>query len=169
MKRCWLVCPFTHFLPCTAVTLNSSGMDDNKFIWLSYCNYYGVVPCKASHALRPFPDLLCVPIWVLIIPHSSTRDFFAAETLSSEAGRKLARNVREFCRRSISVILRRNLLTCRKILRHGTDGFTSLRRKSSYGFLSSLKLCRPRPGLNLRTLGPVARTIATRPPTTTGE
>jgi hypothetical protein len=29
-----------------------------------------MVSCKASHALRPYYDLLCIPIWVLIIPDS---------------------------------------------------------------------------------------------------
>jgi hypothetical protein len=33
------------------------------------------------------------------------------------------------------------------------------RRKSCYGFLSPLKIHRPRPGLNPRTLGPVASTL----------
>jgi hypothetical protein len=37
-------------------------------------------------------------------------------------------------------------LTCLKILRHGADGFTSLRRKSCEGFLWALKIYRPRPG-----------------------
>jgi hypothetical protein len=54
--------------------------------------------------------------------------------------------------------------TCRKILRHCTDGFTSPRRKSCYGFLSSLKIDRLRLGMNPRTLAPMASTITTRPP-----
>jgi hypothetical protein len=33
-------------------------------------------------------------------------------------------------------------LTCRKILRHGTSGFTSIRRKACCGFLSPLKIHR---------------------------
>jgi hypothetical protein len=37
---------------------------------------YGVVSHKASHALRPLSDLLCVLIWVKIIPDSSTRDLW---------------------------------------------------------------------------------------------
>jgi hypothetical protein len=36
-----------------------------------YC--YWMVSYRASHALRPFSDLLCIPIWVIIIPDSSTR------------------------------------------------------------------------------------------------
>jgi hypothetical protein len=52
-----------------------------------YC--YGVVLYKTSHALWPFYDLLCVPIWVLIIPDSSTRALWQipAETPSSKAGK----------------------------------------------------------------------------------
>jgi hypothetical protein len=58
-------------------------------------------------------------------------------------------------------------LACRKILRHGTDGFTSLRRKSCCGFLSPLKIHRPRPSLNPRTLGPMTSTIIIKPPRAT--
>jgi hypothetical protein len=39
-----------------------------------------------------------------------------------------------------------------------------LGRKSSYGLLSHLKIQYPRPGSNPRTLGPTARTLATKPP-----
>jgi hypothetical protein len=61
-------------------------------------------------------------------------------------------------------------LTRRKILRQGTDGFTSpLRRKSCYGFLPPLKIWRPRSDSNPRIFGPVASTITTRPPRATTE
>jgi hypothetical protein len=33
----------------------------------------GVLLYKASRPLRPFSDLLCVPIWLLTMPYSSTR------------------------------------------------------------------------------------------------
>jgi hypothetical protein len=55
----------------------------------------------------------------------------------------------EFCLRA-SFHARKVLLHAVN-LRHGTDGFTSP----------------PRPGLNPRTLGPVASTLATRPPRAT--
>jgi hypothetical protein len=42
-----------------------------------------------------------------------------------------------------------------------------IRRKMCYGFELPLKIDRPRKGLNPRTLGPVASTITTRPPTDT--
>jgi hypothetical protein len=57
-------------------------------IWNTvYC--YGVVSYKASHALWPFSDLLCIPIQVLIILVSSTTALWQilAETSSSEAGK----------------------------------------------------------------------------------
>jgi hypothetical protein len=58
--------------------------------------------------------------------------------------------------------------TCRKILRHGTDGFTPPpRRKVRCGFLSPIKIRRPRPGLNPRTLRPMASTLTIRSPRTT--
>jgi hypothetical protein len=52
---------------------------------------------------------------------------------------------------------------CRKILRHGADGFIYLPKEVVLRFLSPLKSHRPLPGLNPRTLGPVASTITARP------
>jgi hypothetical protein len=49
----------------------------------------------------------------------------------------------------------------------GPTALFLLQRKSCYGFLSPLKIHRPRPGINPRTLGPMASTITTRPPTVT--
>jgi hypothetical protein len=49
--------------------------------------------------------------------------------------------------------------TCRKILRHGTDGFASPPKEACGGFLSPLKTHHPRPGLNPRILGPMASTL----------
>jgi hypothetical protein len=51
--------------------------------------------------------------------------------------------------------------SCRKDLLHAVN----LR----HGFLSSLKIHRPRSGSNPRTLGPVARTLTTSPPRSTGD
>jgi hypothetical protein len=51
-------------------------------------------------------------------------------------------------------------------LRHGTDRFTSP-PKWYYGFLSPLKIHRPRSGSNPRILGPVASTLTTSPPRAT--
>jgi hypothetical protein len=54
-------------------------------------------------------------------------------------------------------------LTCRKILRHGDEGFTSSPKKS---VRSSIALKNPpsRSGLNPRNLGSMASTLNTRPP-----
>jgi hypothetical protein len=48
---------------------------------------------------------------------------------------------------------------CRKILRHGTDGFTSPPKKVVLWILTPLKIHCPRPSLNPRTLGPVPNTL----------
>jgi hypothetical protein len=53
--------------------------------------------------------------------------------------------------------------TCRKISRHGTDGYTSP-PKEVCGFLSMLKIHHPWPVLNPRTFGPIANTVTTIPP-----
>jgi hypothetical protein len=66
---------------------------------------------------------------------------------------------------SISTYLKWSL-ACRKIL-HEADGFTSLRRKSCYRFLSPLKIYCSGPSFKPRTFGPMASTITiTRPRTT---
>jgi hypothetical protein len=49
----------------------------------------------------------------------------------------------------------------------GPTALLLLRRKLCYGFLSPLKIHWPRPGLNPRTLGPVASTLTTSPPRVT--
>jgi hypothetical protein len=53
-------------------------------------------------------------------------------------------------------------LTCRKYYDMGPMAFLPLRRKSCYGFLSSLKIHRPRSDLNPGTLDPMANTLITR-------
>jgi hypothetical protein len=88
------------------------------------------------------------------------------ETSSSEACETRVRNmVAEFCLRA-SVHARRVLLHAVN-LRHGTDGFTSPPKEGVLRILSPLKIHHPRPGLNPRTLGPVAGTLTTRPPRAT--
>jgi hypothetical protein len=52
-------------------------------------------------------------------------------------------------------------------LRHGTDGFTSPPKERRAADFITLKIHRPWPGLNPRTLGPVASTLTTRPPRAT--
>jgi hypothetical protein len=67
---------------------------------------------------------------------------------SSEVGRNLARNVYYLFRRTISVILRRDIQHDVKSDDMVTMALLPLRRKSCYGFLSPLKIHRPQPGLN---------------------
>jgi hypothetical protein len=54
--------------------------------------------------------------------------------------------------------------TCRKILRHGTSGFTSNLKEGVLWIFITLKNPSPHPGLNPRPLGPVASTLTTIPP-----
>jgi hypothetical protein len=51
---------FWDVLPCKIIV-------DRRFRYIILVILY-----KAAHALRPFFDLLCVRIWVLIVPYSST-------------------------------------------------------------------------------------------------
>jgi hypothetical protein len=128
-----------------------------------YC--YGVVSYKASHAMRPFLICCAFPIWVLIfLTHPPELSGSNHQKPSSKAGINLATNGREFCRRSISVILRRDLLSRRKISRHRTNGFTSRPKEVVLMILSPLKAHRPRPGLNPGILGPMLSTITTTSP-----
>jgi hypothetical protein len=55
-------------------------------------------------------------------------------------------------------------LTCRKILRHGTCGFTSHPKERVLRIFIALKYLSPWPGSNPRTLRPVASTLTTTPP-----
>jgi hypothetical protein len=81
---------------------NTHGLSPVDILYVP--NVTGIVPTwlllrggivQTSHALRPFTDLLCFPVWVLIIPDPSTRAVWQipAEMPSSEAGRNLVRNV----------------------------------------------------------------------------
>jgi hypothetical protein len=55
-------------------------------------------------------------------------------------------------------------LTCLKILWNGADGFTSPPKEGVLRIFIALKNQSPRPGLNPRTLGPVASTLTITPP-----
>jgi hypothetical protein len=55
-------------------------------------------------------------------------------------------------------------LTRRKILRHGTSGFTSHPKEGVPRIFIILINSSPRPGLNPRPLGQVASTVTTTPP-----
>jgi hypothetical protein len=64
-----------------------------------------------------------------------------------------------------SILLTEHLFHACKVLLHavGPTALLPLRRKACCGFIT-LKIHRPWPGLNPRTLGPVASTLTTRPP-----
>jgi hypothetical protein len=88
------------------------------------------------------------------------------QTSSSEAGETRVRNMAaEFCLRA-SFHARRVLLYAVN-LRHGTDGFASSPDEGVATDFITLKIHRPLPGLNPRTLGPVASTLTTRLPRAT--
>jgi hypothetical protein len=55
-------------------------------------------------------------------------------------------------------------LTCHKILRNGTSGFTSHLKESVLRMFITLKIPLPWPGSNPQPLGPVASTLTTTPP-----
>jgi hypothetical protein len=57
-----------------------------------------------------------------------------------------------------------DLLTCRKISRHGTSGFTSNMKEGVLWTFIALKYLSPWPGSNLQPLGPVASTLTSKPP-----
>jgi hypothetical protein len=121
-------------------------------------------PMHCGHLL-----IFCAsPICVLTIPDSSTRALWKipAETSSSEAGRILAKSPLILPRKHFCYTPQESL-ACRKIFLHGADVFTFSSKEVVLLVLSLLKVHCPRQGMNLRTLGPVASTITTRPPRTT--
>jgi hypothetical protein len=59
---------------------------------------------------------------------------------------------------------KRFFLTCRKILRHRTSGFTSHLKEDVLRIFIALKNLSPWPGSNPQHLSPVASTLTTTPP-----
>jgi hypothetical protein len=98
-----------------------------------------------------------------VVHHSALWHSYQQESYSSKLGGAWRRDD-NFSLRSIFVHNSKWFLTCHKILRHGTDGFTSPPKKACCRFLSPLNIHRPRPGLNPRTLGPMASTPTISPP-----
>jgi hypothetical protein len=99
------------------------------------------------------------PTQVLIIPDSFTRALWLQQRYPVAK-----QGVGEEC---LSILPTKYLchtpqgsLTCRKILRHGADGFISAVDKVVLRILSPFQIHHSRPGLNSRTLGPMASTIA---------
>jgi hypothetical protein len=124
---------------------------------------------KRPMQLRPFSDQLYTPsefqLFSIHPPEFSALD--VAEAPSGEGRRNWARNCLWILPTKSLFHTSNGSLTRRKILWHGTGGFTSTRRKSYYGVLLLLQTYRSRRGLNPRTLGPVASTITITPPRTT--
>jgi hypothetical protein len=104
--------------------------------------------------------------WSLLIhpPEFSSK---YQQTPSSESVRNLARNVRNFFPAKYLCHTPQGSWTCRKILRHGADSFTSPQKKVVLRIFIALKIHRPRPGLNPRMLYPVTSTIISRAARTT--
>jgi hypothetical protein len=126
--------------------------------------------------LRPPTGLLFIPRMICehgerwwwcqlgINPYSSTRALWQSyqqRHLGQVGG--MAEGLREFCLYSIWHTSR-DLLTCSKILRHGTSGFTSYLKEGVLHIFISLKNPSPRSGLNPRPMGPVTSTLTTTPP-----
>jgi hypothetical protein len=82
---------------------------------------------------------------LLIFPpeFSSNPTISHVETKQQEPGKKIM----NLALRSIFVHSSKGFLTCRKILRNGAGGFTSIPKKSVMRILTALKIKRPRPGL----------------------
>jgi hypothetical protein len=124
-------------------------------------------PCSVSaqgdSCTTTISDLLCVPIWFRIISYSSTRSLWKlpADTFSSEAGETWRRNSRWILPAKFLFHICRVLWHAVNSYDMGPTALLPLRRKSCYGLLSPLKVYHLRSGLNPRTLGAVASTVAT--------
>jgi hypothetical protein len=70
----------------------------------------------------------------------------------------------DFGMRSIFVHTPKGFLTCLKILRHATDGFTCPTKKGVLLIFFVFKNPSLRPCLHVRTLGPIASTLTITPP-----
>jgi hypothetical protein len=100
--------------------------------------------------------------WLWITPDSSTSalwQFYQQRQLEQVGG--MDEGVR-----ILPILYLRYLkgsLTCRKILRHRTSGFTSHLKEGVLRIFIALKNPSPRLGLNPRPLGPVASTLTSTP------
>jgi hypothetical protein len=83
-----------------------------------------------------------------------------AET--SEASRRNGQRSENFAYQYLKYL--KSSLTCRKLLRHVTSGFTSHPKQDVLRIFIALKNPSPRPWLNTRPLGPVASTLTAAPP-----
>jgi hypothetical protein len=111
----------------------------------TYAVYTVLFVCIYSTTLFQYLRLYSVDFYSILIRLPS----------SSKAGETRVRNTAEFC-----TYRARRVLLHAVNLRHGTEG----RRATDF---ITIKIHRPRPGLNPRTFGPVASTLTTRPPKAT--
>jgi hypothetical protein len=130
-----------------------------------YC--YGVVSYKNSHATATIFWSIVLPIWVLIIPDSSTRLLCSGYSryLIAKRGETWREVYVNFA--CISVIPQGIFNVPQNLTTWGPTALLPLRRKSCYWFLSPLKMNHFRPGLNQRTLDPMASMITISTPTMT--
>jgi hypothetical protein len=94
------------------------------------------------------------------LAHQSSLAVLPAET--SGASKRNERRSENFSYRYVKYL--KGSSTCLKILRHVTSGFTSHPKEGVLRIFIAFKSLSPRPGLNLRPLGPVASTLTTTPP-----
>jgi hypothetical protein len=91
--------------------------------------------------------------------HQSSLAVLPAET--SGTSRRNGRRRENFAYQCLKYLT--GSLTCRKILRNGTSGFTFHAMEGVLRIFIALKNPSPRPGLNTPPLGPVASTLTTTP------
>jgi hypothetical protein len=94
------------------------------------------------------------------LAHHSSLAVLPSET--SGASRRSGRRSKNFAYQYLKYI--KGYLTCRKILRHGANGFTSHPKEGVLRIFIALKNPSPRPSLNPRPLSQVANTLTTTPP-----
>jgi hypothetical protein len=125
-----------------------------------YCYYYGV-NVQSDLGTATVSDLLCVPIWFLIIPTLSTRALWQlpTDTSSRNAWETWQKKSTEFVLRNISLIIVVFVNIAVKSDNMGPSTLLPVWRNSCYGFLSALKIHRPRPGLNPRILAVIVITL----------
>jgi hypothetical protein len=93
------------------------------------------------------------------LDHQSSQAVILAET--SGASRRNGQKSENFAYQYLKYL--KGSLTCRKILRHGTSGFTSHPKEGVLRIFIVLENPSPSPGLNPWPLGPVASTLTTIP------
>jgi hypothetical protein len=118
--------------------------------------------------VHPPGDMLSWSAMVMMTPagdnswlvHQSSLAVLPADT--SGTSRKNGRRSENFAHKYLKDL--KGSLTCRKILRHGTSGFTSHPKEGVLRIFIVLKNPSPWPGLKPRPLGPVASRLTTTLP-----